>query len=73
MKLKIVNFILKIKPELFQKERRAISRQIGAHTDCNHSSKKEKKKKTLDEQYNKCVYKNESMRDRKFQVLTFQL
>jgi hypothetical protein len=42
--------------------------------------KKEKKKKKTPtptsyskEQYNKCVYKNKSMRDRKFQVLTFQL
>jgi hypothetical protein len=41
--------------------------------------KKKRKKKTptptsySKEQYNKCVYKNKSMRDRKFQVLTFQL
>lgn len=63
-----------------EREKRAIQWKRGTHGMQPFLKKKKKEKKKTPtstsyskEQYNKCVYKNESMRDRKFQVLTFQL
>jgi hypothetical protein len=63
-----------------ERKKRTIQSKRGTHGMQPFLKKKEKKKKKTPtptsyskEQYNKCVYKNKSMRDRKFQVLTFQL